>query len=79
MDLVRLAQKCSPIGTDDFNRQTYVRPIGASGDGRQEARFRLYDVNKQSALVLAVRDPKNETAFPSTSPRQIGLFENTTT
>ena len=24
--------------------------IGASGDGRQEARFRLYDINKQSSL-----------------------------
>ncbi len=27
--------------------------IGPSGDGRQEARFRLYDVNKQSALAGA--------------------------
>ena len=25
--------------------------VGASGDGRQEARFRLYDVNKQTALT----------------------------
>jgi TolB protein len=34
--------------------------IGASGDGRQEARFRLYDVNKQSALA--------GTAFVTSTP-----------
>ncbi|MBK7674340.1 MAG: Tol-Pal system protein TolB [Candidatus Accumulibacter sp.] len=48
-----VTEASSPVFADWKNRGAdalAAGSIGASGDGRQEARFRLYDVNKQSAL-----------------------------
>ncbi|MFZ4535613.1 Tol-Pal system beta propeller repeat protein TolB [Propionivibrio sp.] len=50
---VAMTESSSPAFGDWKNRGAdalAAGSIGPSGDGRQEARFRLYDVNKQSAL-----------------------------
>lgn len=51
-----MSESTSPVYGDWKNRGAdalAAGSIGPSGDGRQEARFRLYDVNKQSALTGA--------------------------
>jgi TolB protein len=51
---IAMTEATSPAYGDWKNRGAdalAAGSIGASGDGRQEARFRLYDINKQSALT----------------------------
>jgi TolB protein len=48
-----MTEASAPVYADWKNRGAdalAAGSIGASADGRQEARFRLYDVNKQSSL-----------------------------
>ena len=50
---IAMTESTSPAYGDWKNRGAdalAAGSIGASGDGRQEARFRLYDINKQSSL-----------------------------
>ena len=53
---IAMTEATSPVYGDWKNRGAdalAAGSVGPSGDGRQEARFRLYDVNKQNALAGA--------------------------
>ncbi|MBS1226821.1 MAG: Tol-Pal system beta propeller repeat protein TolB [Proteobacteria bacterium] len=53
---IAMTEATSPAYGDWKNRGAdalAAGSVGPSGDGRQEARFRLYDINKQSALAGA--------------------------
>ncbi len=62
-----LTEASSPAYGDWKNRGAdalAAGSIGASGDGRQEARFRLYDINKQSRSAAPPSSPRRRCCAP---------------